>query len=136
MLLAPHFLDRLYPRGTLVGTGTDIPFAGTPSNQMAGLDAAGKAAVDKLHQALYGKPPPWGDIAATLETDLRRAAEEARSDPVSYQQARERGAKEYKGVPTESPLPPHSLSLTPPSGDPTHTFGEIVGAIVNAPARI
>lgn len=130
LLLSPHIIGESQmwlPRGTVIGTNSDFPFDATPSNQMAGLDADGKAAVDQLHNTLYGRPPPWGDVQADLAASASRAEEEASSEPVSYSQAYERGLGEYKGKAVTDPLPPSPLAMSL-SGDQSHTFGEIVGS--------
>jgi hypothetical protein len=119
-LLAPHVIaDAWLPIGTEVGTGTAYRYPGPPSNQMAGLDDQGKAAVDKLFQDHYGIKPPWDDPTADpfaqLVADPKIADAEAKSDPVSYQQALEKGAKDYAGKPVTGPLPPPSPM--PLSGD-------------------
>jgi len=137
LLLVPHVInDRRLEAGTEVGTDTPYPYTAPPSTEMAGLDSAGKAAVEKLHMEKFGKAPPWGDITSQGADDARRAIEEAATDPVSYTQARERGLKQYKGVSTESPFPPGSLSPTSLGGDQSHTFGEYRDTIINAPPRI
>jgi len=122
-LLAPHVIaDAYLPIGTEVGTGTPYRYPGIPSTQMEGLDGAGKAAVDKLFQDHYGMKPPWESddpVAkaqlAQYEGDPDTEKKEAASDPCSYQQALERGAKEYAGKPVTGPLPPPSPM--PLSGD-------------------
>ena len=136
-LLVPHIIaDRRLEAGTEVGTDTPYPCTASPSTEMAGLDGAGKAAVEKLHMEKFGKAPPWGDMTAQGAEDARRAIEEAAADPVSYTQARERGLKQYKGVSTESPFPPGSVLPTSLGGDQSHTFGEYRDTIINAPPRI
>lgn len=123
-LLAPHVInDAWLPIGTEIGTGTPYPFPGAPSIQMAGIDDAGKAAVAKLFQELYGMKPPWDsddpvvkDHLAQYTGDQALQQKEAQSEPVSVQQAFERGAKEYGGkpVPLQMPGPPSPMPL---SGD-------------------
>jgi hypothetical protein len=130
MLLATHVIaDALLLMGTEVGTGTPYAYPGVPSNQMAGLDEAGKAAVDKLFDELYGKDPPWMSANSPGHPDnaaavAKAADEEAKAPAVSYQQAVERGQKEFAGMPVTGPLP--SPSPMPLSGDHTITHGAIL----------
>lgn len=126
VLLAPHVIaDAWLPAGTEVGTGTPYRVPGPPSNQMEGLDGAGKAAVDKLFQELYGKKPPWDAPDWPKPFDAEAAAkatdDEAKTPAVSYQQALERGQKEFAGKPVTGPLP--SPSPMPLVGDHTITLG-------------
>jgi hypothetical protein len=119
-LLAPHIIDGAWlPIGTEVGTDTSYRYPGPPTTQMMGLDGAGTAAVDKLFQDHYGVKAPWSDPTAPpfdqLVADPKVADAEQKSDPVSYQQALEKGAKDYAGKPVTGPLPPPSPM--PLSGD-------------------
>jgi hypothetical protein len=119
-LLAPHIIDGAWlPMGTEVGTGTPYRYPGQPTTQMMGLDDQGKAAVDKLFQDHYGMKAPWDDPTVSpfdqMVADPKLVDAEQKSDPVSYQQALEKGAKDYAGKPVTGPLPPPSP--TPLSGD-------------------
>lgn len=104
-LLAPHVIEgAMYEAGTEVGTDTGIPFNVRPSVQMEGLDDAGREEVNKTHQELYGRDAPWHDDNHPLhhqrraaEHGRRQAEEEAKAEPVSHQQAWERGHEEYRG---------------------------------------
>jgi hypothetical protein len=112
-LLATHVIsDAVLPMGTEVGTDTPYRFPGQPTPQMMGLDDAGKAAVDKVWQDHYGMKPPWDDPTASpfdqLVADPKVLDAEAKSEPCSYQQALEKGLKEYAGKPVTGPLPPPS----------------------------
>jgi hypothetical protein len=117
-LLAPHVMPdgRPLPAGTFVGTDTSYPWPGRPSNMMAGEDDAGKEQVNKLHQDLYGTNAPWheGDVHAAQVEDQRVNAQhevEHGSEPVSHQQAWERGHKEFRDQPITDP--PHTTRLRP-----------------------
>lgn len=113
-LLAPHVIsDTWLPIGTEVGTDTPYRYPGTPSTQMEGLDDAGKAAVDKLFQDHYGVKPPWESDDPTAKAQLAQyeadpdtEKKEAASEPVSLEQAFERGTKEYQGKPVPARMPP------------------------------
>jgi hypothetical protein len=104
-LLAPHVIEgALYEAGTEVGTDTGIPFNVRPSVHMEGVDDAGREEVNKVHQDLYGRDAPWHDEEHPLhhqrraaEHGRRQAEEEAEAEPVSHQQAWERGHEEYRG---------------------------------------
>jgi hypothetical protein len=119
-LLAAHVIsDAWLPMGTDVGTDTPYRYPGIPSTQMEGLDGPGQAAVDKLYQDLYGTKPPWDDPTlqpfAQMTPDPKQTDAEKAAAPVSYEQALEKGAKDYAGKPVTGPLPPPSPM--PLSGD-------------------
>jgi len=132
-LLGPHVIgDCWLPTGTEVGTDTPYPFPGHPSTQMEGLDDAGKAAVDAIHQALYGVKAPWTTPNPTM--DQYKPVPDAKSDSVSLAQAAERGEKEYQGKVVPVPLPqPSQISL---SGDHSITLGApLETAVLPPPPR-
>lgn len=128
-LLSPH-LDRYgnrLPIGTEVGTDTPYPWPQPPSNQMEGVDEAGKSAVNKLHQTLYGQDAPWHGridrLAEEREIAKRQQEEDARAEPVSHQQAWERGDKEFRGERLSGP-PQGAATRSPTvSGDLTQPLG-------------
>lgn len=116
--------------GTEVGTGTDIPYPGLPSNQMEGVDDEGKRRVNELHQKLYGQDAPWHNpdhpLALAREQDreaLEAAKAEGESEPVSHQQAWERGAERYRDDTVVAPnfrAPPAPISI---AGDTSIPLG-------------
>lgn len=120
-LLTQHMInDKLLPEGTEIGEGTDHPYDGTPSNQMEGLDDYSTGQVNEVHRKLYGHDAPWHNPNHPL-VRARREAEEAaeqqkeelKSEPVSHQQAFERGHEEYRG---ERVVAPHLRPPPQPTG--------------------
>lgn len=96
--------DRVVPAGTLVGVGQEFPWYGPVTNQMEGVDDAGRAEVNKVHQTLYGRDAVWQDKP---ENDPKLLDEQQKeieaAAPVSHQQASEQD-KEWKGPPPPAPL--------------------------------
>lgn len=120
-LRSKHIIDgREVPAGTIVGEGTGYPVK-EPSNLMEGANEAGKQAVNKLHQRLYGANAPWHDeklqkdVQKDLEDQKKQREEEKSAEPVSHEQAVEMG-KEWKGPPDM--FVEHRLHGTPIAGPP------------------
>lgn len=128
-LLTPHMIGGHYlDAGTEVGEGTSYPMA-EPSNQMAGVDDAGKEAVNKLHQRLYGQDAMWHDENHPVAQMQRNAAdaqkqreEDHEAEPVSAQQAWERGHDTYRDEKLSGP-PGGALVSRTISGDTSQPMG-------------
>jgi Ni/Co efflux regulator RcnB len=128
-LLAPHVIAGYHlEAGAEVGEGTGYPVAG-PSNQMEGIDDLGKSRVNELHQKLYGKDAPWHDpehpiAQAQQDAEMAQAQrdEEAEQEPVSHQQAWERGYEEFQGQKLSGP-PGGPLVSRTISGDTSQPMG-------------
>jgi hypothetical protein len=120
-LLTQHMIGgHLLEAGTEVGEGTGYPVS-EPSNQMEGVDETAKGRINELHQKLYGSDAPWHDAEhplAQVQQDAEAAQaqreEEASQEPVSHQQAWERGHDEFRGAklsgPPGGPLVSRSIS--------------------------
>lgn len=129
LLLAPHVIGGHYlPAGTVVGEDTSYPLD-VPSNQMVGVDETGKSAVNELHQRLYGRDAPWHDDNHPVmrmqrdAMDARKQQEEdAAAEPVSHQQAFERGHEEFHGEKIVS-SPQTRLVSRSLSGDTSQPMG-------------
>jgi hypothetical protein len=128
-LLAAHMMGGHHlPAGTEVGTDTGYPVM-VPSNQMEGVDDAGKAKVNEIHQRLYGRDAPWHDpehpvaqAVADAEAAAAQREEEEAQPPVSHQQAWERGHEEYRGAKLSGP-PAGPLVTRSISGDTSQPMG-------------
>jgi hypothetical protein len=128
-LLADHVIHGgIVPAGTEVGNDCDIAWDMEPTNQMEGVDEAGKESVNKLHQRLYGRDAPWHDERSSHMQSRRDAEgaekqreEEKGQEPVSMQQAHERGHEEYRGQRVQRPTgPPAAVTK---GGDTTQPMG-------------
>lgn len=133
-LLAPHVIDgAVYETGTEVGNDTEIPYSAEPSTQMLGLDDASKDRINKRHQFLYGRDAPWHDLDHPMgerQDREARAAEEQRkeeegAEPVSHQQAFERGKEDYRGRKVTGPQVPPTVVLNK-GGDTSLAMGPAV----------
>lgn len=128
-LLSQHMIGgHLLEAGTEVGEGTGYPVY-EPSNQMEGVDEAAKGRINELHQKLYGKDAPWHDPShplAQAQQDAENAQaqreEESGQEPVSHQQAWERGHDEFRGAKLSGP-PGGPLVSRSISGDTTQPMG-------------
>lgn len=128
-LLADHVIHGgIVPAGTEVGNDCDIAWNVEPTNQMEGIDEAGKENVNKLHQRLYGRDAPWHDEDSShmqsrrdAEGAAKQREEEKGHEPVSMQQAHEHGHEEYRGVRVERPVGPRASA--PKGGDTTQPLG-------------
>lgn len=105
-LRAQHVLSdgRLLETGTIVGADQEVTWDGPPTNQMEGVNDAGKAEVNKVHQRLYGADAPWHDPkfqrdpAEDVKAQEQQQREEKEAAPVSHAQAVEHG-KDWEGRP-------------------------------------
>lgn len=130
-LLAPHVIEgAVYEAGTEVGTDTGIPFNVRPSVQMEGVDDAGRQEVNAVHQELYGRDAPWHDEEHPLhhqrraaEHGRRQAEEEADAEPVSHQQAWERGYEEFRGDKLRERPGTQATTTAPRGGDTSEALG-------------
>lgn len=128
-LLTNHVIDGgIVLGGTEVGNDCDIAWNMEPTNQMEGVDDAGKENVNKLHQRLYGRDAPWHDENSShaqarrdAEGAERQREEEKGHEPVSHQQAFERGHEEYRGQPVAHPRVPRPAA--PKGGDTSQPLG-------------
>lgn len=130
-LLAPHVIENvLYETGTEVGTDTGVPYALEPSTQMEGVDDASRERINKRHQVYYGKDAPWHDEkhpeGRRRERDReeldKQREEEKGQEPVSHQQAFERGKDEFKGEKITGP-PPAPRPVMNKGGDTSPGMG-------------
>src|SRR4051812_325787 len=128
-LLSQHMIGgHLLEAGTEVGEGTGYPVY-EPSNQMEGVDETAKGRINELHQKLYGRDAPWHDPEhplAQAQQDAENAQaqrdEESGQEPVSHQQAWERGHDEFRGAKLSGP-PGGPLVSRSISGDTTQPMG-------------
>lgn len=61
-LTAPAFMGdpaQVWPAGTVIGEGTEIPLVGTPGPHMKPLDDGAKAAIKKAQDEYSKAGKPW-----------------------------------------------------------------------------